>query len=59
MQLIAYVEADNPLHAFQQFAASQDPFDRWYKEQVRALSGLDMSQPPPGLPEQIFEWAAL
>jgi hypothetical protein len=57
VQLIAYLEADNPLRAFQQFAASQDAFDLWYKEQVRALSGLDMSQPPPGLPEQILDWA--
>jgi hypothetical protein len=58
VQLIAYLEAENPLRSFQQFAASQDAFDRWYKQQVQALSGIDMSQPPPGLPEQILEWAA-
>src|SRR5581483_6045275 len=56
--LIAYLEAGDPLRAFQQFAASQDPFDLWYKQQVHTLSGIDMSQPPPGLPEQIFDWAA-
>jgi hypothetical protein len=58
IQLIAYLEADDPLRSFQQFAAAQDPFDLWYKEQVHTLSGLDMSHPPPGLPEQILEWAA-
>ena len=55
--LIAYLEADNPLHALQQFAAAQTPFDLWYKQQVQTLTGLDMSQPPQSLPEQIFEWA--
>jgi hypothetical protein len=57
VQLIAYLEGDDLLRSFQQFAAAQDPFDVWYREQVHALSGLDMSQPPPGLPEQILDWA--
>ena len=57
MHLIADLKATDPLRAFQEFAASQTPFDLWYKQQVHALSRLDMSQPPPGLPEQSFEWA--
>lgn len=52
--LVAYIESDDPLRAFQSFAASQTPFDLWYKQQVKALSGLDLSQPPPALPEQIL-----
>jgi hypothetical protein len=54
--LLAYLEADDPLRAFQAFAASQTPFDVWYKQRVHELSGLDMNQPPQGLPEQIFAW---
>ena len=34
--------------AFQQFAASQEEFDRWFKDRVRETTGADLNTPPPG-----------
>ncbi len=34
--------------AFRQLAASQDEFDRWFKQQVQATTGADLNTPPPG-----------
>ncbi len=57
--VIVYVEGDNPLRALGQFVASQSPFDRWFKEQVLAFSGIDLNQPPAGPPSEVlFDWQA-
>jgi len=29
------------------FIGSQEPFDRWFKEQVRAFTGIDLNAGPP------------
>jgi hypothetical protein len=55
---ILYMEAEDPARAFREFAASNDPLDRWVKERIQAITGVDMNQPPPGVPEQLFEWQA-
>ena len=55
--IIAYVEADDPARAFREWAAADDPFNQWYKQQTGAISGLDFNQPPPALPEEIFDWS--
>ena len=34
-------------------AASDHPFDVWLKGQVREITGLDLSQPPPGPPPEL------
>ncbi len=34
--------------AFTQFAASQDEFDCWFKQQVQETTGADLNIPPPG-----------
>jgi len=46
--LIAYVAGENLAQAFEQFAASQDEFDRWFKQQVRETTGADMNTPSTG-----------
>lgn len=51
---LVYFEAADPMRASQQFGASKDSFDQWFKDQVKAITGVDLSQPPPGpLPEAI------
>jgi hypothetical protein len=40
------------------FVQSQDAFDRWFKEQVKDITGVDLNQPPAGLPEVMFDWRA-
>jgi len=39
------------------YAASQLPFDRWFKDQVHSLTGVSPDQDPLGPPTaQIFDW---
>jgi hypothetical protein len=50
-----------------QIITSKSPFDRWYREQVRALHGIDLAgyeqfmqqTPLPPNQELIFEWTLL
>jgi hypothetical protein len=40
-----------------QYAASQRPFDRWFKDQVHSLTGVSPDDDPLGPPTaQIFDW---
>ena len=48
---IQYSEGDNPAGAYQYFAASPHPFDKWNRQQLAALHGVDFGQPMPRLPE--------
>lgn len=50
--------AGRPLDAVAaEFAASQRPFDRWFKDQIREMSGVDPDKDPLGPPtECIFSW---
>jgi uncharacterized protein DUF6176 len=46
---IVYLEGPDIAQAFAGLAASQEPFDVWFRERAKDLfSGLDLSQPPPG-----------
>lgn len=56
--VIVVLEAADPRRAFQDWAASSDPFDRWFKQQAQAVSGIDFNQPLADLPERIFAWPA-
>jgi hypothetical protein len=43
--------------AAQQFKVSERPFDRWFKNQIRELTGVDLDQAPLGPPtECILNW---
>ena len=40
-----------------EYAASDRPYDRWFKETVRRLTGIDPGVEPLGPPtEQVLEW---
>ena len=45
---VVYIEAPDLGEAFRRFAASQDGFDRWFKERVRETTGADLNVPPTG-----------
>ena len=45
---VVYFEGADIAAAFRQFAASQDEFDRWFKDRVRETSGADLDTPPAG-----------
>lgn len=54
--IIVYLEGDDPVRWLQQFAASQEPHDVWFKQQCLALFGVDMNQGFGPVPELFFEW---
>ncbi len=51
-----YVEGDDPVKGNAGFAASKDPFDLWFKEQLTKIfpSSIDFSKPVEGV-EEIFD----
>jgi hypothetical protein len=46
--VVAYLVGEDLAHGFAVFAASQDPFDVWFKQQVQETTGADLNTPPPG-----------
>ncbi len=56
---ILYLEVDDPARAFQEIAASQEPFDVWFRGFALEHYGLDLTQPMAGPPpELILDWSA-
>jgi hypothetical protein len=54
---IVYLEVADPALALQKMAASDDPFDQWFRQYVLDVHGMDLTQLPSApLPEQTFEW---
>ncbi len=44
------------MHAMQHLAASNEPFELWFRERVKGVHGVDFAQPLPGPPpEVVFE----
>jgi hypothetical protein len=58
--LIGYMEAADFGRALQMFVASQDSFDLWFKEQMLAVTGLDLNNPPANMqpPELLSHYEA-
>ena len=52
---ILLLEGDDPVEANRRFAASEDPFDVWFKQEAGAALGADFSRPVPVRPEMIYE----
>ena len=52
--VIVYTEADHPEDLLERIAASQDPFDVWFKQQLQEIHGVDFNQPPPGPPPELI-----
>ncbi len=54
---IVYLEFDNQDRLFGELATSDDPFIVWFREQVLAIHGVDLTQPLSGPPnELLYEW---
>jgi hypothetical protein len=51
-----YIEGDDPVKGNEGFAASSDPFDVWFKEQLTKIfpASIDFSKPVEGI-EEIFD----
>ena len=52
---VVYLEADDLKRAFDGLGSSDDEFDRWFRELVLDIHGIDLSQgfPPP---EQVLDY---
>jgi hypothetical protein len=52
---VVYLEADDLQAAFAGLGSSQEPFDRWFRDLVRDVHGIDLAQgfPPP---EQLVDF---
>ena len=54
---VVYLEADDVGRFFAGLATSDDPFVVWWRGQIQAIHGGDLTQPLPGPPNaQIHEW---
>lgn len=55
--LIVYYVSPDPEKVHQALAASQEPFDVWFRAQVLEITGIDLSTPPPGVPTRVLAWS--
>jgi hypothetical protein len=46
--LLAYMESRDFAAALGQFSKSQDGFDRWFKQRLADVTGVDLNTPPSG-----------
>ena len=61
---VTTLEAPNVDRVLGQIITSKSPFDRWYREQVRELHGINLAgyekysqpEPVPDNQEMLFEW---
>jgi len=51
---VVYVAGQDIGRIFREFAASQDEFDHWFKQQVQATTGIDLNAPPAGPRSEIL-----
>lgn len=51
---VVYFAGENIGQAFARFAASQDAFDQWFKQQVKETTGADLNTPPAGPMSEIL-----
>jgi hypothetical protein len=55
--IMVYRDAPNAGMNMAQLASSSHPFDKWYRESVQKIAGMDFTSIPPGPPPQVaFEW---
>lgn len=52
---IVLIEGEDVAEANRRFAASTEPFDVWFKETILDFSGVDFSEPIPGMSEVLYD----
>jgi hypothetical protein len=51
---IVCLEAEDIESALAGLGSSQDPFDQWWREQIQAIHGIDLTQPLPSPPNELI-----
>lgn len=54
--LVVHFEAADTAQVMTNLASSDDPFDVWFRDQVKRLSGIDLTESLGPLPERVFSW---
>jgi len=56
---VVYIEGEDPVRVNREFAASNTPYDRWFKDSLRDIFPpiIDWDQPV-SAPEQLWDWQA-
>jgi hypothetical protein len=52
---VVYLEADDPGAAMETLATSDDPFDQRFRELIKEVHGIDLSEGGPPPPELVLE----
>jgi len=55
--IIVYYHAPDGGKVHEALAASKEPFDVWFKDQVMEVTGVDCNQPMTSLPKQVLSWS--
>lgn len=55
--MIVYYHSPDPDKVHAALAASQEPFDVWFRSQILDLTGIDISTPLGNLPKQVLAWS--
>lgn len=56
---LSVADVDQTEEGFRFLATSDDPFTAWFREQVKALTGVDLTENPQGPPaELVYEFRA-
>jgi hypothetical protein len=55
--VVVTLEGDDPAQSFGKFVSSKDPFTMWFLEQVKAVHGVDLTQPEGPMPELVVDSA--
>lgn len=53
---IVIIETPDIERYFRGMVSSQDPFDAWIRNQIKDISGFDLTQPGPPPPEEILHF---
>ena len=51
---VVFFQAPDIPGAVGQFVGSRDPFDLWFKAQVKDVTGIDLNVPPPGALSEVL-----
>lgn len=54
--VIVTFESPDPARALTEFGRSRDPFDVWFKAEVKEITGVDLNGPLPPPPEEVIRY---
>src|SRR2546430_1678771 len=56
--VLVWFESPDPEKSFAELAQDSSDFAVWFRERVKEVSGVDLTEPPEGGPELILDWNA-